>query len=70
MSAVGFLLAATFGEWCESKLGARVRYKSLISVHMTGCGMVLSMCDSPRVEGDEEGRVQDPADGVVDGLGG
>lgn len=52
----------------EADLSARFGYKDLVSLHRTRRGVVTSMTDPPAVVRDEESRVEDPADGVVDGL--
>lgn len=56
------------GLGCESKVGSRLGNKDLVPLHGAGGSVVPGVGDPPAVVRYEEGRVEDPADGVVDGL--
>jgi len=50
---------------CLSRLG----HEDHVTLHVTGCLMVLAMRDLPRKVWHEQRRVDNPADGVVECLG-
>lgn len=54
----------------QSNLGTGLGDKDLVLGHVSGGLMMLRVRDSPGVVGDQKERVQDPANGVVEGLGG
>jgi hypothetical protein len=54
----------------DTELRAGLGDKDLVAGKVAGGSVVAAVRDTPRVVGDEEERVKDPADRVVDGLGG
>lgn len=70
LRSLDILLAGVLGQWGQTELRASVRYEGLVALHVTGGRMMLGVGDSPGVEGHQEGRVQDPADEIVDRFGG
>jgi len=53
----------------ETELASGLGNKDFVTGKVTSSGVVTTVRDSPRVVRDKEGRVDDPTDGVVDGLG-
>lgn len=53
----------------ETSLGSSLGDKDLVASHVTGRSVMLGVGDAPRVVRNEERRVDDPADCVVEGLG-
>ena len=54
----------------QSNLGTGLGDKDLVLGHVSSGLVMLRVRDSPGVVGDQKERVQDPADGVVESLGG
>jgi len=67
MGRLGRLLDSLVSRW-EADLGACLGDEDLVALHGSSSSVVSGMADSPAVVRDEEGRVADPSDGVVDGL--
>lgn len=57
-------------EWQKALLGPRPGNKHLIARQVTRSGMMPCVGDAPGVVRNEEGRVEDPTDGIVERLGG
>ena len=62
-------LVVVLGGWV-THLGSSSGDKDLVSGQVTGSGVVLTVRDSPRVVWDEQDRVENPSDKVVDALAG
>jgi len=66
--AVGLAVLGILSLGGKSDGRTRLGNKHLVACHVTGCLVMHGVRDSPRVIGDEEEGVEDPADRVVDEL--